>query len=111
MRIEIERADVPGEPTRRRLFVSLLPSPVYAPAERSLEMLNRVSNHCIDHLLMEAGIGFRWIEAASKKNLFVVQIDWLIPDLVCTVVIDDRYGVRCIVRYRRTRIESLVAHA
>jgi pimeloyl-ACP methyl ester carboxylesterase len=65
-------------------------SPAYTAPERVFEPLQGLARNRINHLLMEARIGFDRRQSARDQQFRVVEVDRLIEGLVAAVVIDDR---------------------
>ena len=85
-------------------------APMDAAPEGRLEMLDRLGDDRVDHLLMKARIGLGGIETAADQDARIVEIDRLVVGLVRAVVVDDGDGVaRDQIAHHRTGIELLVA--
>src|SRR6266508_4715881 len=76
-----------GEQSQPRVLVG--PLEFEPTAEGAVEVLERLHGRPVDHLLMEARIGFGWLQSAFHEYGFVVGVDGRIKAAVPTVIIDD----------------------
>lgn len=93
MGIEIESIDVAGQWSFRSLAFlvrhSFLAAPANTSSESGLEVLDRLTRYCIDHLLVKARIRFGGIQSGGDQQTRIVEINGFVEALVFAVVIDD----------------------
>src|SRR6185369_15807310 len=64
-------------------------APVNAASERLLEMLDGIRDDGVYHLLMEVRIALTRTKSATKQDIPIIEVNWLVVPLVRAVVVDD----------------------
>lgn len=92
MRVQIEALNISFSLPWKNFAVGfvLVKPPVNTPTECSLEVLDSLTCHRIDHLLVKAWIRFGRAKSGRDQETWIVKIDGFVEDLVLAVVIDHR---------------------